>query len=85
VIGLMTASLGDPDELEDVIITLGRRHHLITPMSTAGADGILIVVTLDRARTNLAMARQQLRALGPLLDSAANQVSSDQVSSNRVG
>jgi len=68
VIGLMTASLGDPDELEDVIITLGQRHHLITPLPTAGTDGLLIVVTLDRAHTNLAMARQQLRALGPLLD-----------------
>jgi len=67
VIGLMTSSLGDPDELEDVIITLGRRYHLITPLAQAGADGLLIVITLDRAHTNLALARQQLRALGPLL------------------
>jgi hypothetical protein len=68
VIGLMAAGLGEADDLEDVIITFGRRHHLITPVPTAGADGLLIVVTLDRARTNLAIARQQLRALGPLLD-----------------
>jgi hypothetical protein len=70
VIGLMAASLGEPDELEDVIVTLGRRHHLITPVPAAGIDGLIIVVTLDRARTNLAMARQQLRALGPLLEAA---------------
>jgi predicted regulator of Ras-like GTPase activity (Roadblock/LC7/MglB family) len=70
VIGLMTASLGDPDELEDVIITLGRRHHLITPLPTAGADGLILVVTLDRSATNLALARRQLRALGPLLEIA---------------
>ena len=70
VIGLMTSSLGDPDELEDVTITFGRRHHLITPLPEAGVDGLLVVVTLDRARTNLALARQQLRALGPLLKHA---------------
>lgn len=67
VIGLMTSSLGDPDELEDVTITFGRKHHLITPLPEAGVDGLLVVVTLDRARTNLALARQQLRSLGPLL------------------
>lgn len=70
VIGLMAAGLGQPDELEDVIITLGLRHHLITPLPEAGSDGLLIVLTLDRARTNLALARQQLRALGPLLIAA---------------
>ena len=70
VIDLMAAGLGEPDELEDVIITLGRRHHLITSIPQAGTDGLLIVVTLDRTRTNLAMARQQLRALGPLLEAA---------------
>ncbi|MCD5316768.1 hypothetical protein [Kineosporia babensis] len=70
VIGLMTSSLGDPDELEDVTITFGRRHHLITPLPEAGVDGLLVVVTFDRARTNLALARQQLRALGPLLQVA---------------
>jgi hypothetical protein len=68
VIGLMAAGLGEPDDLEDVIITLGQRHHLITPLPGVGSDGLLIVVTLDRTRTNLAMARQQLRSLEPLLD-----------------
>lgn len=70
VVGLMAASLGDSDDLEDVIITLGRCHHLITPLPAAGADGLILVVTLDRARTNLALARQQLRALGPVLEAA---------------
>jgi hypothetical protein len=68
VIALMTSSLGEPDDLEDVTITLGRRYHLITPLPSAGVDGLVIVVTLDRARTNLALARQQLRALGSLLE-----------------
>ena len=70
VIELMAAGLGEPDELEDVIITLGRYHHLITPLPAAGTEGLLIVLTLDRALTNLALARQQLRALGPLLETA---------------
>jgi hypothetical protein len=67
VVELMTSSLGAAEQLEEVIITLGRHHHLITPLPQAGADGLLIVLTLDRSRTNLALARQQLRALGPLL------------------
>jgi hypothetical protein len=71
VIALMAAGLSEPDELEDVIITLGRRHHLITAVPGAGSDGLLIVVTLDRTRTNLALARQQVHGLGPLLDVAA--------------
>jgi hypothetical protein len=70
VIGLMAASLGEPDELEDVIITLGRRHHVITPLPTVGADGLIMVVTLDREYTNLALARLQLRALVPVLETA---------------
>jgi hypothetical protein len=53
-----------------VIITFGRRQHLIVPLPAAGADGLIIVVTLDREHTNLALARLQLRALVPLLASA---------------
>jgi len=67
VINLMLSTLGEPDELEDVIITLGRRHHLIVPRPQIGADGVLVVLTLDRERTNLARARLQVRACGPLL------------------
>jgi hypothetical protein len=74
VIALMSSTLGEPDELEDVVITLGRRHHLITPLRTSGANGLLIVVTLDRAGTNLALARQQLRALGSVLESETGHV-----------
>ena len=72
VIDLMAASLGEPDELEDVIITLGRRYHLIMPVPTAGADGLIVVVTLDREHTNLALARVQLRALAPLLETVTS-------------
>jgi hypothetical protein len=71
VVELMTSGLGTAEQLEEVIITLGRHHHLITPLPQAGADGLLVVVSLDRNRTNLALARQQLRALGPLFGASA--------------
>ena len=67
VIDLLAAGFGESDELEDVIITFGRRHHLIRPLPAAGADGLIVVVTLDREHTNLALARMQLRKLAPLL------------------
>ena len=67
VLRLMTASLGEADDVEDVIVTLGRHHHVVRPLPEAGADGLFVVVTLDRAGTNLALARRQLRALGPAL------------------
>lgn len=62
---LMTASLGDPDDVEDVIVTLGRHHHLIHALPDAGVDGLFVAMTLDRSRTNLALARRQVRALDP--------------------
>jgi hypothetical protein len=67
VLRLMTASLGAADDVEDVIVTLGRYHHVIRPLPEAGVDGLFVVVTLDRAGTNLALARRQLRALEPAL------------------
>jgi hypothetical protein len=67
VLRLMTASLGAADDVEDVIVTLGRHHHVVRPLPEAGVDGLFVVVTLDRAGTNLALARRQLRALGPAL------------------
>jgi hypothetical protein len=67
VLRMMTATLGDADDVEDVIVTLGRRHHLVRPLPEAGVDGLFVVLTLDRGRTNLALARRQLRALGPAL------------------
>jgi len=67
VLRLMTASLGAADDVEDVIVTLGRHHHVVRPLPEAGVAGLFVVVTLDRTGTNLALARRQLRALGPAL------------------
>ncbi|WP_245895203.1 roadblock/LC7 domain-containing protein [Pontivivens insulae] len=54
-------SLELDDEIEDILISLGRQYHLIRPLSDDA--GIFFYVALDRAQANLAMARVTLRKL----------------------
>ena len=63
VVSLMSGELAAEGGLEDVIITLRGHYHLIRQFSPAPKLTFLLLVVLDRAGTNLAMALRQLRDL----------------------
>jgi hypothetical protein len=46
------------DQIEDILITLGRQYHLLRPLSTN--DALFIYLALDRNKANLALARHAL-------------------------
>ncbi|HEU4538917.1 MAG TPA: hypothetical protein VFS00_32580, partial [Polyangiaceae bacterium] len=48
-------SLNLKDEIEDILITLGKQYHLIRPLRSR--PGVFFYLALDRSRANLAMAR----------------------------
>ena len=49
------------DQIEDMLITLGKQYHIIRPLSNN--DALFIYLVLDKTRANLAMARYQLSAI----------------------
>jgi hypothetical protein len=50
--------LGIKGGIEDMLITLTNQYHLIRP--TAKYDGLFIYFVLDKAKSNLAMARRKV-------------------------
>jgi predicted regulator of Ras-like GTPase activity (Roadblock/LC7/MglB family) len=46
------------DEIEDILITLGKGYHIIRPVSSK--PGLFFYLVLDRGRSNLALARRKV-------------------------
>lgn len=49
------------DNIEDILISLGKQYHLIRPLSSN--DALFIYLVLDKQRGNLAMARHKLAGI----------------------
>ena len=49
--------LGLNDVIDDILITLGKQYHIIRPVSRK--EGTFIYFVLDKAKSNLALARRK--------------------------
>ena len=53
-----TNSLKLNDSIEDILISLGKAYHILRPV--ASKPGLFFYVVLDRAKSNLALARRKV-------------------------
>jgi len=51
-------ALGLNDNIDDILITLGKQYHIIRPSQRL--SGIFVYYVLDKSRSNLALARRKV-------------------------
>ncbi len=56
----VAAALKFNDEIEDILITLGKQYHLVRPLERN--QKLFLYVVFDRSRANLALARHELKS-----------------------
>jgi predicted regulator of Ras-like GTPase activity (Roadblock/LC7/MglB family) len=58
-------SLNLNDQIDDILITLGKQYHIIRPV--AKKEGLFIYIVLDKARANLALSRRKVQDVEQVL------------------
>lgn len=62
----VASSLKLNDTIEDILISLSKQYHLLRPLESN--QNLFLYVVLDRAKSNLALARHELRTFEKSVD-----------------